>query len=446
MYDLKKIRERVNSLIDEGEAIFELVKAEDREPTKEERLRIDAIYGTPEASGELAQAQAEEKRAEHFQQVNAEIAARRAAERRQFVDDEVESPQASLPKIINKYRTKHYANGEEAYCIGQFIAASVLDDAKAKEFVQANRNRDIFAAHSGSDNTKGGYAVPETMENTIIRLVEDFGVFRQFSMVYPMPSASVLVPRRTGGFTSYFVGENDSITSSDLTLNQAKLDAKKLAVLTQVSSELNEDSIAALADLITEEIAFAFANKEDECGFNGDGTSTYGGIVGLKSALAAGSIVDAATGNDSVAEHDLADYEAVIGKLPMYPGIQPRWFMHKAVWMAGAGRLMDAAGGNRIADLGMGPEPMFLGYPVTFAQVLDSTTGTNASTIQVYFGDLRMASTFGVKRGVSIRADESLYFASDAIAIRGTERFDINVHERGDASNAGPVVALKNAS
>jgi len=83
---------------------------------------------------------------------------------------------------------------------------------------------------------------------------------------------------------------------------------------------------------------------------------------------------------------------------------------------------------------------------VTFAQVIDSTTGTNASTIQVYFGDLRMASTFGIRRGVSIRADETFYFASDAIAIRGTERFDINVHERGDASNPGPVVALKNAS
>jgi HK97 family phage major capsid protein len=56
-------------------------------------------------------------------------------------------------------------------------------------------------------------------------------------------------------------------------------------VLTTVSNELNEDAFVNLADDVAGEIAYAFAKKEDECGFVGDGTSTYGGIEGVASKL-----------------------------------------------------------------------------------------------------------------------------------------------------------------
>jgi hypothetical protein len=54
-----------------------------------------------------------------------------------------------------------------------------------------------------------------------------------------------------------------------------------------------------------------------------------------------------------------------------------------------------------------------------------------------------MAATMGTRRGVTLRADESIYFAQDALALRVTERFDINVHERGTATTAGPILALQ---
>jgi HK97 family phage major capsid protein len=130
----------------------------------------------------------------------------------------------------------------------------------------------------------------------------------------------------------------------------------------------------------------------------------------------------------------------------MFPGIQPKWYVHSAVYWASMARLMDAVGGNTNATLAAGPEKQFLGYPVEFAQVLPGTTGSSVSTILCYFGDLAMASTMGVRRGVSVMTDQSVYFTSDAIAIRATERYDVQVHERGDASNAGAIVALKTAA
>jgi hypothetical protein len=43
-----------------------------------------------------------------------------------------------------------------------------------------------------------------------------------------------------------------------------------------------EDAIISIADDLAEEIVYAFSLKEDQCGFIGDGTSTYGGIVGCQ--------------------------------------------------------------------------------------------------------------------------------------------------------------------
>jgi HK97 family phage major capsid protein len=107
-------------------------------------------------------------------------------------------------------------------------------------------------------------------------------------------------------------------------------------------------------------------------------------------------------------------------------------------------RLQLAAGGNNVSDLGNGPVMQFMGYPVTFAQCLPSTVG--ASTKFAYFGDLSMTATKGNRRGVTIAADSSRYFEFDQTAIRSTLRYDINVHERGTASVAGPMVSLVSAS
>jgi HK97 family phage major capsid protein len=83
-----------------------------------------------------------------------------------------------------------------------------------------------------------------------------------------------------------------------------------------------------------------------------------------------------------------------------------------------------------------------LGYPVVISQVLNSTLGADTSKPKVLFGDLRMAATMGTRNGVSLLTSEHAYFEYDQLAIRGTERFDINIHETGDASNAGALVLL----
>jgi HK97 family phage major capsid protein len=104
-----------------------------------------------------------------------------------------------------------------------------------------------------------------------------------------MSSDTLRVPRRSATLSASFVGEATAGTESTQTFESVLLVAKKAMVLTTVSNELNEDAFVNLADDVAGEIAYAFAKKEDECGFIGTGTSTYGGIEGVATKLASGT-------------------------------------------------------------------------------------------------------------------------------------------------------------
>ena len=134
----------------------------------------------------------------------------------------------------------------------------------------------------------------------------------------------------------------------------------------------------------------------------------------------------------------------MVGKLPEFPGIDPAWYISKAGWAASMLRLQAAAGGNTIATLAQGAAGMqFLGYPVRWSQVMNSTLSAQTSTDGIcYFGDMRMSVALGSRRGISLMVSSDRYFELDQLAIKGTERLDINVHETGDASNAGSMIML----
>jgi len=386
-------------------------------------------------------------------------ASRKFAESRQA--RESEQPQASgvlIPEGRIQFKRsgplKNFKGPDadlNAYRAGQWFLANVFGVESVERILPTDARAAIASAKKWTiDNAlsttgKGAATVPDELAQTIIDLKEQYGVFARYSRREPMSTDTKNVPRRTAGLTAYFGTDNATLTASEANWDRVELVAKKLYALCKYSSEISEDTILDLADTLAGEIAYAFSNKEDECGFNGDGTSTYGGIKGLAN-VAAGSISTAVSGNTSFETLDLTDFEAAVGKLPHYPGMNPAWFIHKTGYWASMARLMDAAGGNTVMDIGNGPQLVFLGLPVVFSQVLNSTLGADASAIKAYVGDLSMATTMGVRRDITISVSEERYWDEDAIGIKGTQRFDIRCHELGTASAAGPVVALKTAA
>lgn len=467
LLSVKAIREKIGELTDRAQAIYDVATADNRDLTADEQAEIDRILG----SGKKGEAgfkagmidtldadlsRAEKLEARQAQMVASRITASQLAQRADGPDGSGQT-QRDLPlsaritiPLASQYRygkLRAFVGPraeERAYIAGQFWSATLFrNKASADWCKQHGINTNFQASLEESTDSAGGFLVPTEIEQAIIDLRQEYGVFRQKARVVPMLRDTKSQPVRASGLTAYFVDEGSEITASDKAWTNASLTARKLGALCRYSNEIAEDAIVSIGDDLTREIAYAFAVKEDACGFLGDGTSTYGHMTGVKNALAAGSIVTALTGNTAFSTLDLVDFESMIGLLPMFPGINPEWYISQAGYAASMMRLMDAAGGNTIEMLAGGTRRAFLGYPVNITQTMNSTlTAQTSATGLCYFGDLAMAAILGSRKGMTIAISGDRYFEYDQLGIRGISRFDINVHSRGTASLPGAIVGL----
>lgn len=426
----EKIRNQMAEQVAQVQAISALAEQEDRDMTAEEKTQVDGLLAqSNNLQKDLERALTIEAKAKEILNVRP-------------IGTQNTGAKDVVPATVKRHgKLKAFKNDFDAYSAGQFLRATIAENKDAMAWC---KEHGIMNAHSTTTNSAGGYLVPDGFESAIINLREEYGVFRQNARVYPMSEPIVYVPRRQSGFTAYYVGENSQGTESDASFSQVKLDAKKLMILTRLSQELSDDAIISLADFVANEMAYAFAVQEDQAGFLGDGTSTYGGIIGLRNALLAGSTVTATGGDDTFEELEFAFFQNAVGKLPRFPGIQPAWYVHNAFYWNAMVRLANAAGGNTIGTVQGGPTGLsFMGYPVVLVNALPSALTTLASTVVGFFGDLAMTATMGSRSGISIVSDSSRYFEYDQIAVRCTQRFDIVCHEVGTASAPGPMIALK---
>jgi HK97 family phage major capsid protein len=342
-------------------------------------------------------------------------------------------------------RLRAFDNHEAAYRCGQWLAGTFLGDQNAKRWCL---DHGVEARAMGeSTMAGGGFAVPEEMSSAIIRNVEQYGVAPSAMQQVPMSSDTLLVPKRLTGVTGYWVGESSEITTSDPTGTQVQLVAKKLACGTRVANELLADSIVSVADWLVQEFSLELAKKIDEALLgDGDGTSTYGGMQSITTKIDDGthtaSVVDAAAGNDSFEDLDLADFSKALGALPRYALGGAAWYISPAGYHASIERLQMAGAGST-ADIAAGGVPRFLGLPVVQTLVMDSTLGTDAGVVKVLVGDAALAGIYGVRNQVNIRSTVDEYARYDQTAWYATLRVDGNWHSLGDTSDAGPMIALK---
>jgi HK97 family phage major capsid protein len=379
-----------------------------------------------------------------------------------------------IPATVKRYGALKYFAGvklgrsaeERAYRFGMWAQAQLAMQMPnryrfpvAQDFYQRN----YAIVHQSNNATGAQYLIPEEFSADMIDLRETYGIARRLFRVERMTSDTKVIPRRQSGLTAYFVAESAVKPESNMSWDEVRLTAQVLAVISRWTNQVDADAVINFGDMLASEIATAFAQKEDEASFNGDGTSTYGGIVGVRTKL---QDVDGA-GTDSAglvtaagnlwSEILLTDLEAVVGRLPRYADT-PRaaWVTHKAFFYGVMKRLELAAGGVTSQEIGMGggagqrSRPLFLGYPVEFSEVFPTTEAN--SQVVAALGDFSLGAMFGDRQQDSIMFSEHAtvggesVFERNQIAIRGEERFDVVVHSVGDASAAGPIVGLQTAA
>ncbi len=307
-----------------------------------------------------------------------------------------------------------------------------------------------------NSNPDGGFLVPDELSQSIIDLREQYGVFRQNCRVWPMGSDTLMIPRRLSGVSVGPLGENPSSapSSSTPTFNMVQLVAKKCGGLSILSSEIAEDAVIDLADWLANEWAYAFALFEDQCGFIGDGTSTYLGIRGLMNLLTEanvatyiGAVTVATATHNLFSEIDVTDLSKLMAALPQYAKMNAKFYCSSVFNEMVFGRLKATAGGNTVQTLQGGIGENYLGYPIVISQVLPAGASTDYDALPMcLFGDLSKSSSLGDRRQVRIFPSTHRYMDLDQIGILATERFDIVNHDLGDGTTAGPVVALTGSS
>ncbi len=429
----------------------------DRVLNADEQKRFDELHKTIEQYTSLIKdAEEHDKRRVKADEVTASLAKARKSTPAEPIDNRGGPPdggaadiEADIPARYSKLDAfPDTVDGRRgAHKCGRWIFASFLGDESSRRWCV---NHGVQTRALGENiNTAGGVLVPQEFEQTIIDLREQYGVFRQNVQIMPMGRDVMVVPRISGGITPTFTAENAAMSESDPTLNQVTLTAKKLGALTRISTELADDAFINVADMVAREFARGFALKEDTVGFIGDGTAAHGGITGLVKRFEdntgfAGAVA-AASPINTFGEVTTAALATLMGTLPQFAvaGDNAAFYCSRTAHEMIFNRLMAAGGGNTTTTLAGKIVPAYLGHEIRVSQVLPAGATTDYNALVMFlFGDLRLSSTLGDRRGITVRTSVDRYIELDQIAITATERMDINNHDVGDATDAGPIVAF----
>jgi len=335
-----------------------------------------------------------------------------------------------------------FRSSSDAEACGRWIRGYVLGRAEDRSWYEKHVEA---RALSPNDNSKGGVFIPDTFASTVIRLVESYGAFPAQANNLQMASDTLYIPRRTAGNTAYHTGANSETTVTDMATDNVLLSSKEVRVGTRVPNQLIDDSAIDLAGLVAQEFALAIALRIDEDGFIGTGASTYGGIRGIQwkfenETLTAGIHDSSQTAVTALTVDDFAN---TIAKLPTYASQSPTCGWYTTPQMHALAMQSLALGGNgalasEIVD-GV-RRPVFMGWPVFFNNVMRKTASTGQCV--ALFGDLKRSSHFALRRQVAVRASTDRFIEFDQTYFQATVSYDAVTSDVGDASNAGPVVAL----
>jgi HK97 family phage major capsid protein len=458
-----EIKQKIADATDRAEAIVNLAKdkdGNDRPLSVDEQKSWKSIMD--EKDGELAKLNAELKSAIAYEGEVARLrAARQTTETPTPVYGQSGKPAgadgaSALPanvRVVNPtLRAFTWAKDKDqnlrnAYDCGLWFKALVKRDQPSIDRLAARRG-DWLATLNESNPQDGGTLVVPEFERSVITYREMVGVVRKLARIVQMGSDSYTFYKQSGGTTVYYPGEEGTITASDFDFAAVSLQAKKRAILAYVSTELNDDAIVSVMDLLAADIGHQFALQEDNEGIKGDGTSTYGGVLGLRPAAIAATAgtATAATGHDTWPELDYSDIASAIAKLSdKYQSMPISWLCSAAFKWQVFDRLAYAQSGASAEVLVNGvPVAAFAGRPIYVCDRMPTTAA--ASTVCALAGSFENCLVLGERAGIRIATSEHVAFTTDQIAVRGTTRYDIKVHEQGDTSTAGALVSLKTAA
>lgn len=341
--------------------------------------------------------------------------------------------------------TRAFRSQETAYAFGQFLRASLGRNAQAAQWLQ-DHGYALTRSQTEGDNTAGGFLVPGEFGSVLDSLVASYGVIRQYATESVMSRDTKSHPKRPLLIRFRAGSELGAMTDDTARFGNIELVAKKAYLLLNSSSELSEDAAISLADELAMVIAESAAYTEDDCGFNGDATSTYLGITGIFNKLngiASNAGVITLTGATTYEAVTRTQLISIKGSLPAAAAANgdPAWYVSRKGGIEMMERIALEQGGATAAEILAGANPRFLGDPVRVVNAI--TDAETSGGFALAYGSMRKGVVFGNRRELTVVNSQEAGFLTDSEYWRATERFDINVHEPGSSTAPGALIVAK---
>lgn len=290
-------------------------------------------------------------------------------------------------------------------------------------------------------DTAGGSLVPMAAQGDLIEYLRNRdALINAGASTFPLPpQGSLSLPKQTGAMTAYWIGENTSITKSDVTTGSVMLRAKKLGCRGGIPNELFRYSNPAADAIVRNDVARVLALALDLAGLEGTGGTQPTGLIVGTGGQAIGTYTATKTATDGNTFQP-QDWSKMLGVIENSNGIineeavgficRPKFYRFADTMRADAVSAGDMAGAfvelmKRAND---SQELRKAGKRVTLSNQVSGTRTKGAGTTLSYVicGDW---SQLLMGMGAVVELDMNPYgdtpWASDQTEIRGILQADI---------------------
>lgn len=291
------------------------------------------------------------------------------------------------------------------------LTALATGEVKSAEF------RDLTVGTGSA----GGNLVPSTLNDFLYvglretaTAIADDGA----RVIFTETGEAFSLPKVTTHMTAALVTEGSAIGENDPAFGLVTLNAYKFANLTQVSSELVNDSAIQIAEVLGLEAGEALGRAMGSYFISGTGTNQPNGIVNTSNA----NNVTTASGTAITAD-ELIDVQHGVAS-PYRKGAV--WVMKDSTLKV-IRKLKDSNGQYLWQPgLSVGANDTLLGSPVLVDDNMDPIAVNN---VTVVYGDLKRGYVVRMVRGVRVERSDDFAFNSDLVTFRFIVRADGDIRD-----------------
>lgn len=270
-------------------------------------------------------------------------------------------------------------------------------------------------------DSEGGFLVPLEVRNTLLMMLNTYGVARPRCTVIPMAREEMMMPRLVDGVQVFWIGEGQAISQTQPSFDEFRMVVKKLAALVPITSELLADSVIPIANLLATLFANAIAKEEDRVIFKGD-TGAGDPFNGIMYDPNVTNFVLPAT-KTAFSDIDSDMLADVTASLIPAAADGSAFFMHRT--MLNVIRKLKYSGtGEYIyeqVDGHPGTPGTLWGYPIVLAENMPTINESAADTPFMFFGNMKHYY-IGDRMNLSVARSEHYGFANDKIFLRVIQR------------------------